>query len=420
MFRRINVVLTSFILIAMLLAPIVPVQANLEADEGPVNLLDAKGNSIRFEVRVPIDELLIETVELDGENYSQISLQGFENISQAAAPQLPILNEVFGAPFDSEVAITVVPGKAQRIALTAPVSPVMTESVDFSEDQLLNGDFTDAASVFTYLKDPEIYDQMPSFPNVFAEITNDGQMRSQRLVSIAVYPIQYDLENQELVVYEDLEVSISFSGATNALQSEPLVETDAFESLFQDNLLNYQQARAWRKIQAFEIQTNGELWMPPVPGYRIKVQKTGMYKISIAELANAGIPTNTIDYSSVKMYHLGEEIAIQVIPGDGIVFYGEANNSKYTKDNVYWLTYGGTAGLRMQTVDGTPSTAPTPISFLTSEHYETDLEYRSLAIDVDDYDRFLWDFVRRYQATVFKKINQTITLDNMELSLISK
>ena len=87
MFKRINVVLTTFILVAMLLAPIVPVQAKLELDEGPVNLLDAKGNSIRFEVRVPIDELLIETVELDGENYSQISLQGFDQISQQAAPQ---------------------------------------------------------------------------------------------------------------------------------------------------------------------------------------------------------------------------------------------------------------------------------------------------------------------------------------------
>ncbi|MBP7213557.1 MAG: tandem-95 repeat protein [Anaerolineaceae bacterium] len=412
MFKRINVVLTSFILIAMLLAPIAPVQAKLELVENPVNLVDAKGNSIRFEVRVPIDELLIETVELDGENYSQISLQGFDQISQQAAPQLPMLTEAFGAPFDSEVAITVVPGRAQRIALNAPVSPVMTESVDFSDEQLLSGDFTGAASVFTYHTDPEIYDRMPSYPNVFAEITNDGQMRSQRLLSIAVYPVQYDLENQELVVYENLEVNISFSGAANALQSEPLVETDAFESLFQDTLLNYQQAKAWRKIQAAEIQTNGESWMPPVPGYRIKVQKTGMYKMSITELANAGIPTNTIDYSTVKMYHLGEEIAIQVIPGDGIVFYGEENKSKYTKDNVYWLTYGGTAGLRMQTVDGTPTSAPTPISFLTSEHYETDLEYRSLPIDVDDYDRYVWDFVRRFQATVFKKINQTITLGN--------
>ena len=150
MFKRINVVLTSFILIAMLLAPIAPVQAKLEVDESPVNLLDAKGNSIRFEVRVPIDELLIETVELDGENYSQISLQGFDQISQQAAPQLPMLTEVFGAPFESEVAITVVPGRAQRISLNAPVSPVMTESVDFSTDELLSGDLSGAASVCTY------------------------------------------------------------------------------------------------------------------------------------------------------------------------------------------------------------------------------------------------------------------------------
>lgn len=413
MFKRINVVLTSFILIAMLLAPIAPVQAKLEVDESPVNLLDAKGNSIRFEVRVPIDELLIETVELDGENFSQINLQGFDQISQQAAPQLPILNEVFGAPFESEVAITVVPGRAQRISLNAPVSPVMTESVDFSTDQLLSGDFSGAASVCTYQKAPEIYEQMPSYPNVFAEITNDGIMRSQRLVSIAIYPVQYDLENQELVVYENLEVILKFGGKNNPVQLESVEEAESFESFFQNNLLNYDQAKNWRNSQATELQLSDVAWTPPTPAYRIYVRESGIYKLSFDELANLGIPIESIDLDTLKIYNQGTELAIRVIPGDGIIFYGVANQTKYTADNVYWLTYGGSTGLRMQSIDGSPTTAPVPESFPYVEHLENEVYYRNKLIDIDDYDRYIGGvYVQRIEASIIKKVEQAYTLDH--------
>lgn len=412
MIKRINVVLTSFILIAILFALIAPVQAKLELDEAPVNLLDAIGNSIRFEVRVPIKDLLIETVELEGENYSQISLQGFENISQAAAPQLPILNEVFGAPFDSDVAITVVPGRAQRIALNAPVSPVMTESVDFSADQLLSGDLTDAASVFTYLRDPEIYEKMPSFPNVYAEITNDGIMRSQRLVSIAVYPVQYDIENQELVVYESLEVRLEFSGQNNRVQLEKVEEAESFESFFQNNLLNYNQAKNWRNSQATKFQLTDTAWTPPTPGNRLYVRETGIYKLSFDELIILGIPIDSIDLDTFKIYNQGTEIAIKVIEGDGIVFYGVADQTKYSADNVYWLTYGGSTGLRMQPIDGSPTEAPIPESFPYVEHFENDVYYRGQVIDIDDYDHYLWSFVRKYKAQVTNEIVQAYNFDH--------
>lgn len=412
MFKRTNVVLTSFILVAMLLAPIAPVQAKLELDEGSVNLLDAKGNSIRFEVRVPIDELLIEAVELDGENYSRIGLQGFDNISQVAAPQLPIWNEVIGAPFDSEVAITVVPGRAQRIALNAPVSPVMTESVDFSVDQPLSGDFTGAASVFTYPQDPEIYEQMPSFPSVYAEITNDGIMRSQRLVSIAVYPVQYDIENQELVVYESLEVRLEFGGQNNRVLLESVEEADSFESFFQNNVLNYDQAKNWRNSQLTKFQLTDTAWTPPTPGYRLYVRETGLYKISFVELANLGIPIASIDHNTLKIFNQGTEIAIRVIPADGIVFYGVAEQTKYSADNVYWLTYGGSSGLRMQSIDGSPTTAPTPLSFQYVEHFENDVYYRGEVIDIDDYDHYLWSFVRKHKAQVTNEIVQVYNFDH--------
>ena len=67
------------------------------------------------------------------------------------------------------------------------------------------------------------------------------------------------------------------------------------------------------------------------------------------------------------MFNAGQEVAIRVIgeedgkldAGDLVLFFGQGVDTRYTDTNVYWLTYGGTAGLRMgaraSVAGGTPA-----------------------------------------------------------------
>jgi len=88
----------------------------------------------------------------------------------------------------------------------------------------------------------------------------------------------------------------------------------------------------------------------------VKVREEGFYKLTYAGLLAAGLPVNTsLPTSTFHLRNLaGGGRSRSVMPTgrvfdaeDCLLFYGQAVTSKYTLDNVYWLTYGRGSGLRM-------------------------------------------------------------------------
>ena len=68
----------------------------------------------------------------------------------------------------------------------------------------------------------------------------------------------------------------------------------------------------------------------------------------------------------------------QLTDGSLIPWHPEFNHfmmEKYTTQNVYWLTVGGTGGPCMSIVDGDPSgsTAPIPLTYHATVHAELEL-----------------------------------------------
>lgn len=133
-------------------------------------------------------------------------------------------------------------------------------------------------------------------------------------------------------------------------------------------------------------------WTPPSPSYRISVTVDGIQRLDYATLAAAGLPVDTLDPRTFRMFYMGQEIAIRVIgeedgrfdPADQILFYargvdslfyeGLLRTNKYTGTNIFWLTYGGPAGRRMAQLDGSAGgMAPPP--FLHREHLERYTRY---------------------------------------------
>lgn len=136
----------------------------------------------------------------------------------------------------------------------------------------------------------------------------------------------------------------------------------------------------------------GTAWMPPAPAYRVIVGVDGMHRLTYNDLNAAGLPVSTLDPRTFRMFYMGQELSIQVTgEGDGvfntndaIYFYGRNLDSlfyedvlpdnKYTGDNVYWLTYGGSTGQRMATQNG--SGTGTAVSTYTNVyHYEDNYFY---------------------------------------------
>ena len=120
-------------------------------------------------------------------------------------------------------------------------------------------------------------------------------------------------------------------------------------------------------------------WVPPEPAsaYKMVVSEEGIYRLTSAWLASQGVSVS--DWSQMRVYNLGQEIPVYQ-GADYIEFYGvppAEEYSKYTRNNVYWLTTSGGSGtaLRMGTIDGTPGTATIPGTHVFTVHTEEDKEY---------------------------------------------
>ncbi|MGC9333968.1 MAG: C25 family cysteine peptidase, partial [Anaerolineae bacterium] len=144
-------------------------------------------------------------------------------------------------------------------------------------------------------------------------------------------------------------------------------------------------------------------WAPPEPGWRVKVREDGLYEITYAELLAAGLPVDTsLPTSTFQLFTLGSEVAIHVrdVDGDGVfdtedslLFFGQAVASKYTADNVYWLTHGQGPGLRMTSRDGTPGDDTTPVYYAAQREMEGNAYYVQKAPGDDGLERWFWNFI---------------------------
>ena len=133
------------------------------------------------------------------------------------------------------------------------------------------------------------------------------------------------------------------------------------------------------------VAQNGNEWIQyQQPYLKIPVARDGIYRISHDDLQQAGFPI-VAPPASIQVFHRGVEHAIHVNgegdgvfnPGDYIEFYGQQNDGApdstlyaqptyqphklyniFTDTTAYFLTYGGTAGKRMEAFAVTPQGIP--------------------------------------------------------------
>ena len=91
---------------------------------------------------------------------------------------------------------------------------------------------------------------------------------------------------------------------------------------------------------------------------RIRTAGRGMVRLTYDELLAAGVPLTDPtppDPATFALWYLGDAVAAEVTgdgdatfePGELVIFYAQPYTGRYQTDNVYWFTWGGDAGLRM-------------------------------------------------------------------------
>ncbi len=136
---------------------------------------------------------------------------------------------------------------------------------------------------------------------------------------------------------------------------------------------------------------------------KITVRDAGAYYLASDRIAEVlgftrGEAERLIGEGRLELRNRGARIAtLAAAANAGLYFYGEAINSQYTLDNVYWLSEG--KGLAMANGDGQRPTAVSGAIFRHTSRAEGNRYSLTHLFDDPDGDYWMWDF--RFEDMIF-------------------
>ena len=390
------------------------VQASTASSDG-VRILQSGSQSIVLDLEIPA--YTVRTIEVDGQTYQRISMDGYSLSSTPGEPELPQKGLLLGIPPGAQVDLTVLATES----IVAPGFNVCPVPERYIEPLEPGRELLDQASDFQirFVKNQSVYASNAFFPSAIAEIGDSGYLRDQRYVQILIHSVQYNPVTGELKYHQYIKLQVSFSYPQGRLSLAPgRAESPAFETVLQNSILNYEMAKPWRSGPQPKAQaTSAPLDYLTEPSYKISVAQNGIYQLTYSDLEAAGLPVGIggLDPRTFQLFNMGNEVAIYVKGEDDgsfgsddyVLFYGQKMNTKYTDTNVYWLRYGESTGLRMSEKDGSLSgTATVPAYFETTIRANEDHIYGSIP---SGSDHWYWSLISAYEVPTSQEFNTTLT-----------
>ncbi|HMP97895.1 MAG TPA: C25 family cysteine peptidase, partial [Kiritimatiellia bacterium] len=143
----------------------------------------------------------------------------------------------------------------------------------------------------------------------------------------------------------------------------------------------------------------------PVNGIKVSVRESGLYHIDAAQLASVfGVDPSTMVSRSLRMRHLGLDVAHARTPDGGILFYGEALRTTYTDENVYWIVEGQPTLIAEEAVSGSGGVSLP--SRMYTRAVERQLDARPDLFEIPSEDIWLWQsIISGYRSTFSTTVN---------------
>ena len=147
-------------------------------------------------IKVVATEPIIE----DYEGYQIAKIENYNFTDEPSAPMLPVKSFSLAIPTGAEVKnIKAVYSKKKDLRGDFDIFPAQNP-VPISKSS--QAQFTP--------KDPSIYSSSKQFPGKLFEYVGEGNLRDQRILSVNVYPLQYNPAGKKLTFYEDIEIEVTY------------------------------------------------------------------------------------------------------------------------------------------------------------------------------------------------------------------
>lgn len=377
----------------------------LPAEGTAVHLTQESENGVSFRLETAV-------YHVSPDNHLQIA--GLDAaLSNPGVPALPYYTTFIALPPEAEVTIQVETGpiitRSAPDALAVTPEPEMAYANDDAES-LFPGT-PDASALAAWVLDPA-YDAEDWYPTAVYQLSDPIYYRDLRLVQVTLYPLRYHASQGQIEQITDISVTLRFSGS-DLSKIQPLSGDDASYQVIRQSVLNFEQGMTWRHLPQNLLELPGPGLPIGVDTYKIQVDSDGIYEISGAELAAAGMNLGQVDPATIEMMHRGQPVAYQFIgnPADGLqpdeairffgaAFTGSRLETQFINDNVYWLWAGGNPTYVTQRANAAGQGQPTLASFRSAITREEDLIFNATLTNQwhtfpNEPDAWYWDDVRQ-------------------------
>jgi hypothetical protein len=320
-----------------------------------------------------LTDFKLDTVQAGGAMAIRPYFSKALSFNQPGAPELFTRVFILGLPPGARAEVAVIPGNFEEITeVNVRPVPVKEQAEAFIQ--------------WSHQPDPKIYENNAFYPAELARIDPSTQFRQQTIARLEVMPVQYNPVQKRLRLYRDLQIVVRFVGGhLPAALATHLASSQAEEEFYENLLINYEQAKAFRVsppanlVRRAGAQIDGPL-------YKFPLRLEGIYKLDGGTLRRAGINIDEVKPNNIHLYNNGGrelprpiralrpagliENAIYVSDGgdgrfnedDYILFYGRGVEgfafdsttgvashyfNHFGYDNFYWLSFGGGNGKRM-------------------------------------------------------------------------
>ena len=181
-------------------------------------------SSSAININYNVSAVTLENSDREGLEGQTITLSGIFIPNQAGAPNLPSSSTYVAIPNGAKASIQLVSAKTKTI-----------EDVDLIPAPVPQLDNDNSAPV--YEKDMAIYSRDAYYPASPYTISEVKTIRGVDMVQVGVMPFQYNPVTKELVVYEDLELQVSYEGG-DGTYGDIRYRTPEWDQILQDMLLN--------------------------------------------------------------------------------------------------------------------------------------------------------------------------------------
>lgn len=330
--------------------------------------------SWRADIKKPI-------LSITSDGSISIKSANLENEYRTGYPSLPCFTKIINAPAGN---ITFQTNGSHPV--TVPLSGKPETANDISiPDGLVTEESRDNSKTF------------PIYPQQIVQIVYLGSIDNKPLTAIKIYPYQIIDNGQQLRYFEQLTVSISIKKDSKILE-KTIKQTSNLDKAIgiQGPVREFKSDRTLSKPNRQFSQDQNLI--------RIVVDTDGIYRISRATLIDSGAAVKNIDPRTFQLFNQGSEIPLFVSgesdgsfnKSDYIEFYGQRNRNSvadyyfdpFTDNNVYFLTWGQTNGLRYAeesakaTISDDEAIIPTDYEY--TEHFEENNHFENLGkVDVD-------------------------------------